>query len=332
MGKILVHEENNFYSGNLSGDLLLIYHHCVDSLLHGDYTVAVSLEMTEENQRGIEKVVEAIIYGCPELFFIEQSVQTSWEGDQLTLEFTNKYPGENIYELWEKLVAELDRISAIVNKFEKTYDKLNRINQYLCARVKPVSSTRGRYGDAYGALILKEARCEGFAKAAKLIMDRCDIQSIIARGEAVSRGHREGHAWIIANCDGTDYHFDFTWNATRGLHNIPGIDYMFLDDHDIGIEHFPDYDYPRCPDNSKTFWALNNGIIKYHSELSRIKIVAVKNNYIAAAKLTQKLTKYEVDNEVADWMRNELSAYSYGSSIDYSYNEALDLLVFYFIN
>lgn len=332
MIRISIENTQNFYSERLYGTLHQLYLDCVNNLSNGRFHTSAVLDMTEENQRGIEKVVEAIIYGCPELFFIEQSVQTSWAGDQLTLEFTNKYPGENIDELWEKLVAELDRISTIVNRFEKTYDKINRINQYLCARVKPVSSTQGRYGDAYGALIRKEARCEGFAKAAKLIMNRCNIPSIIARGEAVSRGHREGHAWIIADCDGVSYHFDFTWNAIWGAHNIPGIDYMFLDDCDIRIEHFPDYDYPKCPDSSKTFWALNNGILKYRSDLSRIKIVAVKNNYIAAAKLPQKLSKYEVDNEIADWMRTELSAYSYGASIDYSYNEALDLLVFYFIN
>ncbi len=330
--RILLSNQNNFYSERLNSSVLALYRACIDNLSCGIFQTTTTVEMSEENQREVERVVEAVIYGCPELFFVEQEVQTSWSGDQLTLAFTNKYPDENISELWDKLVTELDRISAIVNKFEKQYDRINRINQYLCARVKPVNSTRGRFGDAYGALILKEARCEGFAKAAKLIMDRCGIQSVIACGEAVFMGHRERHAWIIANCDGKDYHFDFTWNATKGTHNIPGIDYMFLDDHDIGIEHFPNYDYPRCFDSTKTFWAQNNGIIKYHSELSRIKIVAVKNNYIAAAKLPQKLTRYEVDNEVADWMRNELSAYSYGSSIDYSYNEALDLLVFYFIN
>lgn len=330
--RISLINQNNFYSQKLSGDFLRLYNLSVENLSHGILTTHMAFASGDNVQSKLDLVIDAIIYGCPELFFIEQEIQISWAGDQLTLEFTNKYPGENVNELWDKLEAELERISSIVNKFEKPYDKLNRINQYLCARVKPVSSTRGRYGDAYGALILKEARCEGFAKAAKLIMDRCGIQSIIARGEAVARGHSEGHAWIIANCDGTDYHFDFTWNAVRGAHSIPGIDYMFLDDHDIGIEHFPDYDYPRCPDNSKTFWALNNGIIKYHSELSRLKIVAVKNNYVAVAKLPHKLTKYEVDNDVAGWMINELSAYSYGTSIDYSYNEALDLLVFYFIN
>ena len=89
---------------------------------------------------------------------------------------------------------------------------------------------------------------------------------------------------------------------------------------------------PVCSDATKMFWVVNNGIIKYHSDLSRIKIVPVKNNYIAVAKIPQKLSKYEVDNEVINWMINDLAAYSYGSSINFSYNEPLDLLVFYFLN
>ena len=323
---------SNNYSNLLPSTLQPIYQSCIRNLSSGTLSTTVQLEPTEANQRAVESVVEAVIYGCPEIFFIEQQIETSWMGDRLTIRFTNKYADENIRDLWDKLNTEVDRIAAIINKFEKPYDKLNRLNQYPCARVKPVSSSQGRFGDAYGALILKEARCEGYAKAAKLIMDRCGLSGIIARGEAVSQERREPHAWIIAECDGNNYHFDFTWNAIKGLNGIPGVEYMFLDDETIGKEHFPSYAYPVCSDATKMFWVVNNGIIKYHSDLSRIKIVPVKNNYIAVAKIPQKLSKYEVDNEVINWMINDLAAYSYGSSINFSYNEPLDLLVFYFLN
>ena len=166
MIRINIENTQNFYSEQLNGTFHQLYLDCVNNLANGIFRTSAILEMNEESQRNIEKVVEAIIYGCPELFFIEQSIRTSWTGNQITLEFSNKYSGENINELWNQLNTELDRISAIVNKFEKTYDKINRINQYLCARVEPIISRQDRYGDAYGALIRKEARCEGSAKAA----------------------------------------------------------------------------------------------------------------------------------------------------------------------
>lgn len=333
MSRINIANLKNFYSEKLEAQHFQVYADCVGNLLQGKLRTVVTLEMTEKNRQAAESVVEAIVYGCPELFFIEQEVRTSWSGNQLTLDFKNKYPKENIGELWEKLNAETDRICAIINKFQTVYDKLNRLNDYLCARVKPVSSfERSELGDAYGALILKQARCEGFAKAAKLILDRCGIPSLIAKGEADSGCRREPHAWNIAACGDAFYHFDFTWNAGYAAHGIPGADYMFLDDRDCGLQHFPDHKYPACTDEGKTFWAVNNGILKYHSDLSRIRLVPFDRNYMAAAKLPRKLSQYEYENEVFGWMVNELSAHSYASTFSYRYNQVFQVLFFYFIN
>lgn len=322
----------NFYYDGLDAEAKSIYTQCLENLAAGRLQTTVSAAPTEENGRRTELVVDALLYGCPELFFLSPEVRTSWAGNSLTLQFSSKYAAAELSGMRAALEAELARISAIVNKFEDTYDRLNRINQYLCARVKPVNSYADRYGDAYGALILKEARCEGFAKAAKLIMDRCGIQGVIAKGTVLTGGAQEKHAWNIAMCGENYYQFDFSWNASQTQHGIPAQDYMFLDDCLAGREHTAEYVYPACTDNSKTFWALNRGEISFHSDLSGIAVVPFKKNYFAVAHLPRKLTGYESENEVFGWMENDLSAYSFGSQISYRYNAALDLLVFYFIN
>lgn len=323
----------NFYSQKLSGDFLRLYNASVENLSRGVLSTRVLCSMSEEElNNGLNPLTEAIIYGCPEFFYIEQQISATTSGTEVTLSFTNKYKGENLSELWDRLDREINRIVEKVNAISNPYEKLKRINKYLCTRVKYSSSTAGRFGDPYGALILKEARCEGYAKAAKMILDRAGFNSLIAFGQGISGNTREDHAWNIIEYKSKYYHFDFTWNASKAQYGIPGQEYMFLDDLTAHIEHFPKYTYPACQDASKTFWAKNNGIVRYHSDLSRINIVPFNNNYMAIAKMPEKLTEFELRDDIFTWMRDELAGYNYGSQLSYSYNERLDLLIFYFIN
>lgn len=328
--------KNNYYSDKLSGDLRNLYNLCVDNLSRGILSTRMSLRNTNYTQADLEAmsetVGEAIIYGCPELFYIEQQIGMNIFGNEVIVKFANKYEGENLMAMWDKLDTEVNRIVEMLNAISDPYEKIQRINQYLCTRVKYVLSRVGRFGDPYGALILKEARCEGYAKAAKMILDRAGLKSIIAFGEGICGNIRDEHAWNIIEYKSNYYQFDFTWNAARAQYNIPGQEYMFLDDATAHIEHFPKYRYPECLDATETFWAKNNGIVRYHSDLSRINILPFNNNYMAIAKMPEKLTEFELRDDVFNWMIDELAGYNYGEELSYIYNERLNLLIFYFIN
>ncbi len=324
----------NFYSQRLSGDFLRLYNDSVENLSRGRLQASVVLGYlpTEDIEPRLREVVDAIVFGCPELFFVGQAFQFTLAGNTVTLHLQNKYDGENLDDMWLRLNAEIDRIVQKAFALPKTFDRIHRVNRYLCARVKPSPNTNARLGDAYGALILREARCEGFAKAAKLIFDRLGIPNCIAAGEALNGDRREEHAWNILECKGAHYHFDFTWNAGSTQYDVPGQVYMFLSDALAHIEHFPKYAYPACADDSKTFWARYNSDVRYHSDLSRIKLVPFKNNYFGMAKFAKPLDVEEVRSEALQWMRDELSAYNYGSQISYALNVRLNLLLFYMIN
>lgn len=335
MISIALQNRDNFYARRLTGDHRRLYEACVDNLSRGVFRTTVTLESqsAEEMSAGMEEVLEAVLVGCPELFFVDQGVETACGGNSVTLTFKNKYGGENVSEMNDRLNGEIDRISGIIGAIPDTFGKIHRLNRYLCARVRPNSSIESRFGDAYGALILREARCEGFAKAAKLILNRVGIESVIASGKAEGDdGTREDHSWNVIAMDGNYYHCDFTWNAGGSYAGIPGQEYMFLDDQMIMKNHFPEYAFPACTDGSKTFWARNKGFVRYHSDLSRIKIVPFKNNYLAIAQYAEPLDPDEVNDSAITWMRDELAASSYGADYSYRFNEKLNLLVFFFIN
>lgn len=316
----------------LTGDYRRLYFASVDNLSRGVFKTTVEFSSGGDLQSGIYQVLEAIFCGNPELFFVDQEVNIAYDGSSVTLTFPRKYDGENLAEALRKLDAEIDRIAEKVMRIEGSYERIMRVNQYLCARVKPDGSVKKENGDAYGALILKQARCEGFAKAAKLIFDRVGIKSIVAFGKATDGNGTVEHAWNILEVNGKYYQFDFTWNAGNTQHKIPGQEYAFLSDEAIKTDHFPKYPYPECNDESFEFWVKHNGIVKYQSDLGRIEVVPFGNNYYAAAKFLSPLSNVEVEENAFDWMRSELAAGSYGSTYTYSFNPRLNVLSFYMIN
>lgn len=91
------------------------------------------------------------------------------------------------------------------------YEKVCAVNEYLCDTVyypdvepyEPVTHT------VYGALKNGCAVCEGYACAAKLILNSYGIECDIQVGDCLNGG---GHAWNLVKLDGAWYQLDVTWD------------------------------------------------------------------------------------------------------------------------
>lgn len=91
------------------------------------------------------------------------------------------------------------------------YEIVCAVNDYLCDNVyypekepyEPITHT------AYGALKNGCAVCEGYACAAKLILNGCGVECDIEVGNCLNGG---GHAWNLVKIDGKWYQLDVTWD------------------------------------------------------------------------------------------------------------------------
>lgn len=100
-------------------------------------------------------------------------------------------------------------ISEAIKSFTGTdYDKILAAQIYLRSNVNYVESGNYLQHTAYGALINKEAVCEGYAKAYKLLMDAMGIPCDVVINEE--------HAWNVVFLDGKWYLVDVTNDDTKG--------------------------------------------------------------------------------------------------------------------
>lgn len=63
-----------------------------------------------------------------------------------------------------------------------------------------------------GVLDYKQAVCDGYSRTFQLLLSACNINSAMVTGVAVQGGSSEGHAWNMAEIDGSWYWFDLTWD------------------------------------------------------------------------------------------------------------------------
>lgn len=172
----------------------------------------------------------------------------SWEwgvqGGTTLIKIVYQFSREELIDI-KKETPELvsKAVEEIRKKGNTDYELICATNKYLCDKIVYPSSEpyAPMTHTAYGALKTGSAVCEGYACAAKLILEelgiKCDIQvGVCSNGE--------GHAWNLVYLDGNWYQMDITWND--GATNIT--DYLLVTDEYMRKSRTWDaQDYPKTP-------------------------------------------------------------------------------------
>ena len=188
----------------------------------------------------LERVWCAVMYDNPELFMLgkECGVNTGIDGSWFYCDYVlDKVEyNEKKRQLDEKVSKAESEFSLLGTAFEKEL-YIHDLIVDGCTYVgpdKPMQST------ACGALLDGEASCEGYAKAAKTLLDAAEIENYLVCGTAMREdGSKEGHMWNIVVIDGEPYNLDVTWDDPLGeaLYDNKRYSYFNITDADIQKTH-----------------------------------------------------------------------------------------------
>lgn len=324
---------DNMYSRRLSGDSLNFYRAIIDSLSRGDLNISCHVDNIEEVSQNVDLISKAVCEGNPELFFINQEFAPALAGNTVTLTLKPCYDMKTVEDKYDALCKEVNRISEIIARIPNKVDQLYRLNEYLSIRVGVNFGTDWIYGNAYGALISCTARCEGFSKAAKLILNKLGFKNEIIVGTAIRGGDRVAHAWNEVEVNGKNYYFDFTWNAGLSINGTVSIPlYTFLDRSTMLLGHDPYLCLENDDDYSMLFWKIHHGDLEYLSDLSSVDVLPTQNNYFAIARMPFELNQYEIDYELVQWAENAFGNSCFAMQTCTSYAEDVGCAIIYFLN
>lgn len=327
--------DNNYYTTFLDAESYQLYLNAVNGLSHGDLVASVRMDYNEEtfNQQ-MMNVVQAIICGHPEFFYISPRAEISYSDGHASIRFDTLYDLKDVDEFNELVINKIDEIAKALSEYTNQLDLIYHLNDYLCLNFEGENAFSKDNGNAYGVLTGKKARCEGFCKVAKLVLSRVGIESIICTGKVDYEGELFPHAWLAINYNGQYYAFDFSYNYSNSVPKCPCRAYTFLNQEIIESIRKADYVYPITTDESMLFWKQHNGEMEDFRDLANADVNECDSIFYTIHHLNMdvEIGEYEKQYEMRNWIQTFMSPYVYGYSFVFRYMEDIKVLEVYYIN
>ncbi len=222
-------------------------------------------------QNDISVAYRAVLYDCPEIFWLPTqffiSVRETAFSKKVLIAFkysNGEYNCDYLVKKSEraKCVAELN---AVVNKVKAEVEKQKLdsyqselyIHDYICGVTTYSSESGDLQYTSYGALVLKKAVCEGYARAFALLLRSIEIPCVLVNGESQD----QGHMWNMVCLDDNWYYVDVTWDdQSLVLHSYFNATYdMIKSDHALN-KKLSDYDI------AKLDYSINFNYFYYKTE------------------------------------------------------------------
>lgn len=173
----------------------------------------------------------------------------SWTDDRAYVQITYSFDISELKRIKVETRNMVKQAVASLDTAGKTpYELVYEVNEYLCdiseypasEPYAPVTHT------AYGAFSNGSVVCEGYACAAKLMLNALGVPCDIEVGFCTNGG---GHAWNLVQLDGEWYQLDVCWNDTGG--DRQGY-FLVTDEFMRQSRSWEENQYPVCADKSYT--------------------------------------------------------------------------------
>ncbi|OQA48699.1 MAG: Transglutaminase-like superfamily protein [Firmicutes bacterium ADurb.Bin300] len=127
-----------------------------------------------------------------------------------------------------QLEEEVAKIKAQALEYKGDYEKEKFVHDLIIRNCNYTYDTeKPNVNSAYGAIIQKEAACEGYSRAFQLILAKLDIDVRLVTGKAVDEIEGTvGHMWNMVVLDGDNYFVDLTWDDPVSQESIIGYSYF----------------------------------------------------------------------------------------------------------
>ena len=207
---LIAENRGRYYFDNLSEREQRLY----AEILHIMTASATEVYLTETDADVIEKIQNCVMNDHPEIFYINGYYSTRYTIGNETIghAFTGRSPidAAEIARRNAQIEQYIGTCLAGVNPGWDDYGKVRYVYDYLVANTSYNLQAPDNQ-NICSVMIGHESVCQGYAKAAQLLLERLGIPCTLVIGTANSRTLSGPHAWNLVRADGNWYHLDVTW-------------------------------------------------------------------------------------------------------------------------
>ena len=232
------------------------------------------IEIPELNNEELEKVWLAVMYDNPELIMLGRECMLVSRDRKFWFSCEYAMTKDEYEQKKAELQTKADALGAKIVKETSDFDKELLIHDAIIDSCRYTDSDKLIASSAYGVLVNGSASCEGYAKAAKLLLDKAGIENYVITGTAKREdGASEGHMWNVVFIDGKPYNLDLTWDDPigEGVTQNKRYAYFNITDEEILKTHtFSDASACCTATDSNYFVKLGRQFAGYNAALSNM--------------------------------------------------------------
>lgn len=213
------HFKNRIFLSQLDEDLHIAFCAMYDSIMLFESDCEIPVEINEES---FNLLIHLLNSECPELMQIDYSKDFVFYQDTVTgmVKSVQWNYAMDRQTYLEKIRQCQDVVNALIATTEgmSHWDKQRIVFDYL-ANSCTYSAEAEDAANAFGAMVLGEAKCDGISLAYKWIMEDMGYRCFCLYGEPVSDGLN--HAWNVVEIDGKFLDVDVTADVRYPDREIP---------------------------------------------------------------------------------------------------------------
>ncbi len=216
------------------------YNQILSEILTAEDVFPQNIQIPVMTGEELTDVFQAVIYDNPTVMCIGRDNKILSDNGRCYFQPNYTMTPEKQRELINKLEAECDDILSKIPSDADEFQKELFIHDYIINNCTYDADTGEKSSSAYSCLVEGISACEGYSKAAKLLLEKAGIESYTVSGDSWNiPGKVEGHMWNIVNIDGDYYHLDVTWDDPTVQDGEETLSHLFMNvtDKEISIDH-----------------------------------------------------------------------------------------------
>lgn len=188
--------------------------HAYNEILLNIYDMPEKVRIPKINGEQLDRVFSALLSDNPDLFFVGRRCTLTAKGFYTFCAVEYYIDSETYAEQKAKLEEVCNEVLSSFTDPEDEFRTELEIHDYIVENcVYRLEKGEFVYSSAYGALVNGEAACEGYSKAAKLLLDMAGMESAVVSGISDNTQDPEGpHMWNAVKVNGDFYYLDCTWD------------------------------------------------------------------------------------------------------------------------
>lgn len=267
--------DERFYLSNLNEKLKEDAQAVYIGFSNCDTTIQLPNEASWEDAN---LLLEVMKYDCPELFhvsFDQCKALSKGENRVVALNVEYSMTKDEYENALNQCNEKIDRMVSLTKKYnedgkeEYVYEQLTDTVNY--------NTEMKQSGTAYGALINKEAKCDGISLAVKWIFEKMNMPTIVICGSETGKPY--GHAWNCVKINGDYYDLDLTNDLRNNdrsekLYSAYNVKRSWLsDNYPILPSIVQNFDLPEASSMKKNYYVRHGAFIKSGEYLRTLDLI-----------------------------------------------------------